>query len=219
MLINRHVGSIVPGNHAKTSVGGKLLIDLLNDGNYVQINVLDEVTSGGPFTRYDVGDPNNDAKKSLLDVVIASKALVPYIQKLYIDSKLKWTPSKNFNGVLKYPDHYALHLVIDNIPIRKSNYVPEKKHTIWNTKNREGWIKYKRSTDGNNKMLLKAAEMQCDDPDTIYRVVNKELTKIKFTCFGKVKVSTKSKEQKRLESLISEKKKIEAKGENKKLEM
>ena len=99
--VNRHVGSIVPGNHAKTSVGGKLLIDLLNDGNYVLINALDEVTSGGPFTRYDVGDPNNDAKKSLLDVVIASKALVPYIQKLDIDSKLKWTPSKNFNGVLQ----------------------------------------------------------------------------------------------------------------------
>ena len=76
---NRHVGSIVPGNHQKTTVEGRLLIELLEEGNYVLINACEDLTHGGPFTRYDVGDPDNDNKKSVLDIVVVSKSLVRYI--------------------------------------------------------------------------------------------------------------------------------------------
>ena len=44
-----------------------------------------------------------------------------------------------------------------------------------------------------------------DDPLKIYEKVNKELTKVKHACFGKIKVSNKSDKMKELERLQREK--------------
>ena len=50
--------------------------------------------------------------------------------------------------------------------------------------------------------------MDSEDPVTILRVIDKEVTKVKFANFGKVKISTQNKDQKALESLQREKLKI-----------
>ena len=75
--------------------------------------------TGGPFTRYDVTDPDNEDKKSLLDYVIVSSNLVKYVEKLEIDKNLLWTLSKTMKGKIKYPDHYALQLSFKNLAIAK----------------------------------------------------------------------------------------------------
>ena len=89
--LNRHCGATVKNNHVKTTIAGKLLNDWIKNSDYVIVNSLDCVI-GGPFTHYSPNDPNNDAKKSLLDYVIVSPGLVRYIKKLEIDNKLNWTP-------------------------------------------------------------------------------------------------------------------------------
>ena len=92
--LNRHISnSLVKENHGKSSLGGRLLMEFVTGGDYTLVNALNCV-EGGPFTRYDKADENNDEKKSLLDLVIGSNNLVPYIQKLKIDKNLQWTPSR-----------------------------------------------------------------------------------------------------------------------------
>ena len=139
--LNRHIGRAVRDNHEKTSVAGKLLIDWIGSSNYVIVNSLD-CEKGGPFTHYSPSEPQNNEKKSLLDYVIVSPGLVQYINKLEIDNSLNWTPCKSINGILKFPDHYALHLEFKNIPMRNTDFLPGRKKTVWNTKKRNGWEQY-----------------------------------------------------------------------------
>ena len=150
--VNGHVITMIKGNHDKTSPGGKLLVDLLDGGKYVLVNALD-ITAGGPFTRYDCNEPDNDDKKSTINLVVVSTALVPYIQKLEIDNKLNWTPYRVKENKLNYPDHYALKLTFYNIPIRNQSYALSKKFLIWNTKNKNVWEKYAAMTNLDNKEL------------------------------------------------------------------
>ena len=196
---NRHIGSYVKGNHPKTSVGGKLLLDLLAKEDYTLVNALDHVVNG-PFTRYDPNDPYNNDKKSLLDIVIVSSNLKKFIDKLEIDSDLQWTPSRAVKGTLKFPDHYALLLTLKHIPMKLSQSFPPKKHVVWNTRKKMGWNKYKERTE-MNKRLLKLAEFKDADPKHLYKQIEKELNSIKYAVFGKVKVSETNKNVRQLEQL------------------
>ena len=73
---NRKIGKLVPGNNDDVeSYGGSLIRQLIETGRYVLVNASDKV-KGGPFTRYDPGDPNN---KSVLDLVIVSSELENYV--------------------------------------------------------------------------------------------------------------------------------------------
>ena len=58
---NRHIGSYVKGNHQKTTPGGKLLLDLVTNGDYTLVNALDVVVNG-PFTHYNSKEPDNKEK-------------------------------------------------------------------------------------------------------------------------------------------------------------
>ena len=99
--LNRHLSNnIVKDNHDKNSLGGKLLSEFVSNGDYTLVNALDCV-EGGPFTRYDKSDPSNDSKKSLLDIVVVSSSLVQFIDRLRIDNKLEWTPSRSVRCKLK----------------------------------------------------------------------------------------------------------------------
>ena len=118
--LNRHLGSKVPGNNEKVSTAGKLLLNLLEKGDLTLVNATDKVVNG-PFTRFDVKDPKNDQKKSVLDLVIISTCLVKYVDKLVIDSNLQWTPYQSSNGKTKHPDHYALLLSLKDIAMKKKN--------------------------------------------------------------------------------------------------
>ena len=151
---NRHVGNKIPGNHDKTTLGGKLLIELLDGGKYALVNALD-VCTGGPFTRYDSKDPSNDDKKSAIDLVVISSSLLPYVEKLEVDKQLKWTPYRVKRNSMKHPDHYALMLTLNNIPMRNKKFTPNLKRLIWNTKNKDGWKKYKSITGRDKKELTR----------------------------------------------------------------
>ena len=84
--MNKHVGDIIPGNHPKCSFGGKLVRKLLSTGKYILVNASSKV-EGGPFTRYDPAKPDDEERKSCLELVIVSKNLSKYVEKLTIDKK------------------------------------------------------------------------------------------------------------------------------------
>ena len=84
---NKLIGNCEKGmenNNPKVSFGGKLVLELLSDGNYVLVNAL-EKCQGGPFTRE---EPNNPTVKSCLDIVIVSKGLLEYI----VDKERNFSP-------------------------------------------------------------------------------------------------------------------------------
>ena len=127
-----------------------------------------------------------------------------YIDKLEIDIDLKWTPCRSKNGVLKYPDHYALLLAFKDIPMFKAKPIPCKKEIVWNTKKKEGWKKFKEKTE-NNKMLIKASQSESSDPERVLKSIEKELNKVKYASFGKVKKYSKPKLSRKLDKLQSNK--------------
>ena len=137
---------------------------------------------------------------SLLDYMIISSKLVNNIKSLQIDSELKFTPFRQKNGTLKYPDHFALFLELVNLPITNKCFIPPSKFTTWNTKKSEGWETYKRETEHNHK-LNKLAMTNTDDPESLLRGIEKEMNNLKYKCFGKVKVSTKDHHMKEVEKL------------------
>ena len=101
----------------------------------------------GPYTRYDPKDPDNPDKKSVLDYIIVSASLVKYIDKLVIDTDHRFTPSRSVKGSLKYPDHYALMLMIKQIPMKKTQIIPPRKEIVWNTRKKDDWEKYLQKTE------------------------------------------------------------------------
>ena len=163
----------------------------MSKDEYTLVNSLNCVY-GGPFTRFDPGDPGNREKKSLLDVAIVSTCLVKYIDKLEIAENLQWTPSRSVKDKVKHPDHYALKLTLKNIPMRNSRPFPGRKSIQWNLKKKGGWLRYKQKTE-NNEKLLKCANKTDESPTKVYKSIKKEITKVKFASFGKVKFTSKTK--------------------------
>ena len=103
---NKMVGNGLSGikdNNSKVSFGGKLILELLSEGNYFLVN-SSEKCKGGPFTRE---EPNNPYVKSCLDLTIVSKGLVEYIEELIIDKERKFTPHRAGKVKLIYADHYS----------------------------------------------------------------------------------------------------------------
>ena len=73
--LNKQIGNGiygVKGNHDKVSHGGKLVHRLLENGNYTLVNNTEKCV-GGPFTRFYPSDPNNEKKRSCLELVIVSE--------------------------------------------------------------------------------------------------------------------------------------------------
>ena len=81
---NKHIGDLVEGNHDKVTAGGRFIREFLTNGEYVLVNGTNK-SHNGPFTRVDPADPNNDARKSCLDLVIMSKSLFKYVDTMTID--------------------------------------------------------------------------------------------------------------------------------------
>ena len=79
---NKHIGTIINENHEKVSEGGKLILDFLNNDDYVLLNSLSDKVTGGPFTRLEPSDPDNNSKKSCLDFIIVSKPLAKYVDTI-----------------------------------------------------------------------------------------------------------------------------------------
>ena len=75
----------------KENHGGKLLKTFVDNGDYIVLNDTNK-SIGGPFTRYSPENPNDESKKSELDLVIVSKSLYGYVEKQVIDKEMKITP-------------------------------------------------------------------------------------------------------------------------------
>ena len=91
--LNKLIGNNESGikeNHPKVSFGGKLVLELVADGNYHLVN-SSEKCEGGPFTRE---EPNNPDIKSCLDLVLVSRGLVQYIEALKIDKRKQFKPHR-----------------------------------------------------------------------------------------------------------------------------
>ena len=80
--LNKHLGTKIKGNHSKITFGGKLVINLLESDKYTLVNGS-EKAKGGVFTRYDPGDPNNNGKKSSIDLAIVSNNLFGYVDTFH----------------------------------------------------------------------------------------------------------------------------------------
>ena len=174
-------------------------MDLVDSGDYVLVNATDKAING-PFTRVDQSNPHDNLKKSALDLVVVSKELMKYVNKLEIDRNYNFTPGRNNNGTIKYPDHYAVLLEFNKIPVRNQDFKPANKYVTWDTKKREGWLQYFKATDDNEE-LAKIANLEVGDTNMLQRAIDKELERKKHKCFGKVKISKKSNESKNLEKL------------------
>ena len=89
--MNRSIGDgklAAKGNKPKISPGGKLVRELLKEGEFILANNL-EKAMGGPSTWICRVD---GAVKSCLDLVIISADLEPYLSSLVIDTKFKYAP-------------------------------------------------------------------------------------------------------------------------------
>ena len=180
--LNAHVGTLIEGNHPKVSHGGQLLKDFLKCEDYVLLNATNK-TSNGPFTRI---DPANSDRKAALDLCIVSKELVKYVDSMVIDSNRNFTPFRSVHrSKLEYTDHYSLLITFRNIHLLNTK-VTSKGIVRWNTNRVGGWEKYQEMTNDNK--ILKTVALESDgDPERMMNTIEKELKRVKFESFGKVK--------------------------------
>ena len=185
--MNKHVGNIIKDNHDKISHGGKLIRELLNTKKYVLVNSSNKV-KGGPFTRYNPSNPNDNEFKSCLDLIIVSRDLFKHVDEVLIDKELRFTPGNPIGqGKVVYPDHYALVLKMKNLPLASNKNISNSKFKSWNLNKEGGWSKYKELTDSNEKFNRIINDNE-DNPTVIMSQIEKELTKTKFKAFDKVTV-------------------------------
>ena len=117
-----------------------------------------KLSGGGPFTRVDPADPDNDSKKSCLDLVIMSKKLFNFVDSMTIDKNRVISPHSINNNKVNYSDHFAIQLILKGIPRKKTkDTVIIPRILMWNTNKEGGWEKY-RSLTANNPSLIKAED-------------------------------------------------------------
>ena len=202
--LNNHIGNDdlgVKDNIPKVSFGGELVRALLQGGNYCCLN-NHQNTVGGPFTRYDPAYPDDPNKMSCLDLVIVSVNLLPYFKSLVIDKEKKFSPVRPVSrGSNVYSDHFPVIVTFENIPKRKVEKPPRQKQTIWNTNKEGGWELFENLTDdvftfGNCVDKVDGASTSDD-----YKQILKQIEKVKYSAFGKVKIKT-GQTDKKLENLL-----------------
>ena len=164
----------------------------------------------GPFTRI---DPADNHKKSVLDLCIISKALYKYVDSLIIDKKRHFTPYRAVTrSTVRYTDHFSLLLSFKGLPLKSNSALKEVIPCIkWNTNREGGWEQYEEMTT-NNKILDNIAVETDGDPETMMNKFDKEVKRIKYKAFGKVKVKFNCKSDKELKSLQLEKQSIQVDG-------
>ena len=147
--LNKHVGKVIEGNNEKISFGGNLILELLKSNKYSLVNSTNKV-KGGPFTRYNPAAPDDDKSKSCLELVIISRSLLKNVKELIIDKDFKFTPGRPISKTkMVYPDHYAILLVMKNLPLSSNKSRVCQKYQMWNINKEGGWKKYRELTENN----------------------------------------------------------------------
>ena len=145
----------------------------------------------------------------MLDLAIVSVELMKYVSVMEIDNMRTFTAFRGKGGKnIQFPDHYAIHLEFEGIPKvkdEKNEKIEKKKNPVlWNTNKKDGWTIYERLTNSNVK-LDRIATDDTNDPDEIMESIEKELERVKYKAFGKVRFSKKNEDSKMIE-LMEEKK-------------
>ena len=141
-----------------------------------------------------------------------SQSLVRFVQKLTIDSKRRFTPCHGMKkNKITFPDHFAIHLELKGIPLRNMKPIIPPKVTLWNTNKTDGWKKYKAETESKIRLDKITADNN-DYSEKKMNCIDKELTKIKFKCFGKIKFRNEHNKNKTLD--ILQRKKLETTNED-----
>ena len=205
--LNKHVGNIIPGNNLKCSPGGKMVRNLINTGKYTLVNATSKA-QGGPFTRYEPSNPNDDCRKSALDLIIISNDLVKYVEVMKIDKSLSLTPARVISkSKVVYSDHYAIILKFNDLPLKSQLNLPVYKYTRWNTNKVGGWETYKELTN-NNAKLEEVTQEGIDNATEAMKKISKAIDKSKFQAFGKVKVKDTPLYKKEIDALYTKKTKL-----------
>ena len=88
--------------------------------------------------------------------------------------------------------------------MKKKIRVKQTKPIVWNTNKKGSWEKYYNKTDKNEK-LDEAAESKSNAPNELSKTIIKEMSSIKYSCFGKVAFNRVTKEEKHLQKTQKEK--------------
>ena len=191
--MNKHIGADdlgVSGNHEKITHGGQLIRDFLSSGDYICLNNSKKAV-GGPFTRFDPCFPDKTENMSCLSLVIVSRDLEPFIEKLEIDSLRKFAPVRPISKTKSISsDHFPLILTfVANFNTKKITKKPGS-YTMWNTNKEGGWDCYKELTDDHD-IFEKVLNDDDDDTKVSNTVkmgkIEQIMDKVKYTAFGKVK--------------------------------
>ena len=171
----------IPGNNPEVTAGGQMVRDLVESGNWVLINSMEEVVQGGPYTRQDPAT----GRGSCLDLWLCTAGLRPHVSSLKIDSDRKWTVARPVRRKgklqLMHSDHYCMMLTLQDLPAAGLAGKKEKE-VKWNIAKDGGWQKYHDLTEKKSGAM---AKIIANDENDIEEVVEK-LGKIE----KKVKVSS-----------------------------
>ena len=187
--MNRHIGSYVSGvRNDKVTYGGQQLIDMLETGKYVLVN-NSNLSTGGPYTRYDRSEPENDELKSVLGLCIISRELESHIDSFIIDKDKEFTPYRVLSkDRVVYTDHYSLKLILKDLPRNVIKGCAPSRGVRWNTNKEGGWSKYLALTT-ENEVLDQIAQSEDEDSNAIMNKISKEMDRVRHIAFGKVKES------------------------------
>ena len=134
---------------------------------------------------------------SCLDLVLASKKLEQFIEKIEIDREMKYAPVRPISKTKSVPsDHFPVIVTFcSEFSTNNQTWKKPDKFTSWNTNKVDGWKHYKELTEDDSLFSqvfvdqTTEKEVSSDDMTSTEMVekIDKIMTKVKFTAFGKVK--------------------------------
>ena len=144
-----------------------------------------------------------------MDLVLVSKNLVKYVERLEIDSvqkyKLARTTVKNGKLGSTSTDHYPMIFKLKGIPLKQMTAERVEKEIVWNLRKEGGWEKYHEITEIKCDELVKVTSNNDESIEVIAEKFDKIHEKIKFASFGKTKRKKLQQGDKTLIDLVKKK--------------
>ena len=188
--LNRAIGADqlgVKGNKPKISKGGRMVRELLEEGEYVLLNNTEKAV-GGPWTWV---SRSEETVKSCLDLVIVSADLEPFLESMTVDTEFKYGPARvrKVNNKLKkiHSDHFPMVVRFQNLPTKR---IVTTKAGRWKLNVPEGWKSYQRLSDKISGKMDDIIDNKALSIEEVTKKVEALHTKIQFQAFGKSKPPT-----------------------------
>ena len=197
-------------NKEKVYYGGKLILHLLETGEYILGYSTDKV-EGGPWTWVSRADPR---VRSCINLIIMSADLAPYLKRILIDVEHKFAPARlrmvAGKKRLVYSDHYPVVVEFEKLP---KGWIVKETTSSWNLNKPGGWQKYEQLTEAASEKISNVIENYELNTVEVSDRIEKMETKIKFQSFGKTKPPSKKKFVRRLEAMSMSARGMEAEDE------